>query len=237
MGRVLRWVSAPVVRVWVASKSGEVDRLPRPRDTPEARSGAAGDSVLIFGGGPAVGWGVLSHDLALPGALSRALSRRSGRGAYVSVVPVPQLKIRSAIAELGETDLRPYDAIVVTVGVNDAGAMTSLAYWEHALSSVLRTIAHRLAPHARIFVAGVHPIRSIPIYDSWIGSVVDAHARKMNAISAHVCAQVPGATYVPLSAPEPCGALRFRNASSYRHWAEELADSIALGENPATIDA
>jgi hypothetical protein len=228
MGNVPRWVSAPVLRAWIASKSGEVDRLPRPGDAPESHSlGVDSDRVLIFGGGPAVGWGVLSHEIALPGALARALSRRTGRGADVYVVAVPRLKIGSSVDELNRIKLYRYDAVVVTLGVNDAGALTSLASWGRDLTSTLRMIGRRSALDSRIFVAGVHPIRSIPVYDSPLGSVADAHARKMNTISVHVCSQVPRVTYVPLSAPEPCGPLRFRDAMSYRHWAEELADRMA----------
>lgn len=228
MGTVPRWVSSVVLRAWIASKSGEVDRLPKPVDAPESHSiGIESDRVLIFGGGPAVGWGVLSHELALPGALSRALSRRTGRGADVSVVATPRLKIRSAIDGLGRIKLYRYDAIVLTLGVNDAGALTPLAAWRRYLATTLQMVSRRCALDTRVFVAGVHPIRSIPIFDSALGSIADAHARKMNALTAEVCGQQPRVTFVPLSAPKPCGLVRFRDAMSYQHWAEELAESMA----------
>jgi lysophospholipase L1-like esterase len=228
MGNVPRWVSAPVLRAWVASKTSEVNRLPRPRDAPESHSiGFNSDRVLIFGGGPAVGWGVLSHEIALPGALGRALSRRTGRGADVRVAAVPRLKVGSAADELSRIKLHRYDALVVTLGVNDAGALTSLASWRRDLTSTLRMIGRQSSPVSRIFVAGVHPIRSIPVYNSPLGSIADAHARKMNTISAEVCALVPRATYVSLTAPEESSALRFRDAMSYRHWGEELAERMA----------
>jgi hypothetical protein len=225
---VPRWAIAPVLRAWVASKSGEVERLPRPLDAPEAHCpGETSDRVLIFGGGPAVGWGVLSHDIALPGALCRALSGRTGRGTDVSVVPVPRLRVGSAPAELEKIDLHDYDAVVVTLGVKDAGALTPLPAWRRDLTRTLRIIWQRSSPGTRIFVAGIHPIRSIPVYDGLLGSVADAHARKMNTISAQVCGSVPRCNFVGLSAPEPSGDLRFRNAMSYRHWAEEFAVSMS----------
>jgi lysophospholipase L1-like esterase len=183
--------------------------------------------VLIFGGGPAVGWGVLSHEIALPGALGRALSRRTGRGADVHVAAVPRLKVGSAVNELSRIKLHRYDALVVTLGVNDAGALTSLASWRRDLTSTLRMIGRQSSPVSRIFVAGVHPIRSIPVYNSPLGSIADAHARKMNTISAEVCTLVPRATYVSLTAPEESSPPRFRDAMSYRHWGEELAERMA----------
>ena len=228
MGDVPRWVGAPVLRAWVASKTGEVNRLPRPRDAPESHSiGFNSDRVLIFGGGPAVGWGVVSHEIALTGALGRALSRRTGRGADVYVLAVPRLKVGSAADELSGIKLQRFDALVVTLGVNDAGALTPLASWRRDLAGTLHTIARQSSPDSRIFVAGVHPIRSIPVYNSPLGSIADAHARKMNSISAAICTLMPRVTYVSLTAPEASSALRFRDAMSYRHWGEELADSMA----------
>ena len=228
MASVPRWIAAPVLRAWVASKSGEVDRLPRPSDAPESHAiGIHSDQVLILGGGPAVGWGVLSHELALTGALARALSRRTDRGADVYAVPVPKLKVCAAPDLLSRTKLCRFDAVVVTLGVNDAGALTPLPDWERDLTRTLQMIAQRSSIGSRIFLAGVHPIRSIPVYDSPLGSIADAHARRMNEVSASVCERLPRVTYVPLSAPARSDPPRFRDAMSYRHWAEELTDSMA----------
>lgn len=222
-----RWVLAPVLQAWVASKTEEVDELPRPRDEPEWHSpGLDADRVLIFGGGPAVGWGVLSHAIALPGSLGRVLSRRTRRGSDIYAHPVPRLRMAGALAELCTIDLDQFDAVVVTLGINDAGALTPLKHWERGLSLLLRTFAERSSSTMRIFVAGVHPIRSIPMYDSPLGSFANSHARRMNATSERLCDLHPQATYVALTAPEPSGDLRFRDAKSYRHWAEELAEAM-----------
>lgn len=228
MGYATRIVSALIVRAWVASKSGEVKRLPRPLDAPATHSGGFdSDRVLIFGGGPAVGWGVLSHEIALPGALGRALSRRTGRGADVNVVAIPRLKVASAAGELRELKLHQYNAIVITIGVNDAVALTALPSWRRDLTSTVMAVSNRSLPPTRIFVAGLHPIRSIPVFDDPLGSLADAHARRMNVITADVCALVPRATCVLLSAPNDVAPERFRDAAAYRHWAGELAERMA----------
>jgi len=225
---VARWVLGPILRAWVASKTEEVEGLPRPSDEPEWHApGPDPHRVLIFGGGPAVGWGVLSHALALPGSLARALSHRTRRGAQTIAWAVPRLKIDSALKELGRIELGSYDALVVTMGINDAGGMTSLKSWEQGMSTFLRVIKQRSSTQLQIFVAGVHPIRSIPVYDSPLGSIVEAHATKMNAITDRICENLPSVTYVALTAPEPSGSVRFRDAKTYRHWAEELAERMA----------
>jgi hypothetical protein len=94
----------------------------------------------------------------------------------VQVIAVPRLKIGSAITELSGLKLHRYDAVVVTLGVNDAGALTALASWRRELISTLRTIVQRSSPVARIFVAGVHPIRSIPVYNGPLGFPLPTHA-------------------------------------------------------------
>jgi len=227
MEKLARWVLAPVLQAWVASKSDAVERLPRPRDEPEWHSpGPDPDRVLIFGGGPAVGWGVLSHDIGLTGSLGRALSRRTHRGADIYARPLARLKMGGALAEFGKVRLKDYDAVVVTLGINDAGALTPTSAWERGLSALIETIVDRTSPDVAIFVAGVHPVRSIPLYDSPPGSIVQAHARRMNSTSARVCERFDNATFVTLTAPEPCEPVRFRDSRSYRHWAEELAAAM-----------
>ena len=64
-----------------------VEPLPRPTDATIAHaSGNNPDRMLLLGSGPAMGYGVLSHDLALPGQLARQISAASGRGVTVDVV-------------------------------------------------------------------------------------------------------------------------------------------------------
>ncbi|MBU1588058.1 MAG: hypothetical protein KKH51_08950, partial [Actinobacteria bacterium] len=145
----------------------------------------------------------------------------------IYAVPLPRIKAASARAELCRVGLEAYDAVVLTLGVNDAGALTSLALWEQQVGGLLQMLVRRCASNARVFVAGVYPIRSIPVYDGPLGSIADSHARRMNGITARLCAELPNVTYVALTAPAPSGALRFRDARSYRHWAEELAEVMA----------
>jgi hypothetical protein len=95
--QVIRWVLVPLMRAWSAATNRDYDGIPRPTDATQTHSfGTDSDRILVFGSGPAVGWGVLSHDVALPGSLARALSARTGRGADVDVVPNPLTTIRTA---------------------------------------------------------------------------------------------------------------------------------------------
>lgn len=96
-GRLLR----PVMRVWAASLERDFQGAPRPHDIPQAHSaGIDSDRILLVGCGPAVGWGVVSHDLALPGSLARELSGLTGRGVDVDVIESPRMSIDSVVDDI-----------------------------------------------------------------------------------------------------------------------------------------
>ena len=78
-GSILRSIVSAAIGPWMTSIyrwRSLVASLPvRPVDEPVSHApGLDPDRVLLIGNGLAVGWGVLIHDLALPGFLSRALS-------------------------------------------------------------------------------------------------------------------------------------------------------------------
>lgn len=227
MGEVIRWAMAPVMRAWIAARTREYDTVPRPRDAPQAHAaGINSDRVLLFGSGPAVGWGVLSHDLALPGSLARALSARTGRGTDVDVVPNPATTIRSARGELAGLKLWRYDAVVLSVGTTDAVGLISPQLWRRELEAILDQLSRSTSRSTRIFVLGVQPIRSIAAYDTALGTLGATHARALNEMTSTVCSAHPDACFVAMPACLARTPGRIRTAMDYVAWAENLADSM-----------
>ncbi|MEO6201170.1 MAG: GDSL-type esterase/lipase family protein, partial [Cryobacterium sp.] len=227
MQEIIRWALVPVMRAWAASAGAGLGHVPRPMDAPHAHSrGIDSDRILVFGSGPAVGWGVLSHDLALPGSIARALSARSGRGADVDVVFNPMTTVQSAAAELSGLRLWRYDAIVVTLGGNDALTLTSPRTWRRELGALLRLLEETSSRSTRIFMLGVQNIRSVPAFDSPLGSIAAAHAAILNRATAELCTSLPGATFVRLTDAGSSSPERFRTAADYRHWAGLIADAM-----------
>ena len=227
MGDVIRWAMAPVMRSWMAAKSRDYDSVPRPRDSPQVHAaGVNSDRILLFGSGPAVGWGVLSHDLALPGSLARALTARTGRGTDVDVVPSPSATIRSTRSELSGLKLWRYDAVVLCVGTNDAVGLTATRIWRRELETILDQVRRDSSLTTRIFVLGVQPIRSIAAYDSALGSLGATHARALNDLTRSVCSSRPDADYVDMPAVLSQTPDRIRTAADYIVWAENLAERM-----------
>jgi hypothetical protein len=76
-------------------------------------------------------------------------------------------------------------------------------------------------------VCGVHPIQSLPMFDSKLGAVADANARAMNRVSAQLCSRFARTFFVPLPAAPPTSPSRYRDGGSYQFWSDVLAERMA----------
>lgn len=213
----------PLMKLWLASIDPSLMSVPRPLDLPQAHArGFDSDKILIFGGGAAVGRGVSTHDLALPGALARAVSSRTGRGSDVDVVAISQLRVKTALTKLRSLHLWRYDVVIVIVGIDDALQLSRPDLWRRRMSTLLDTIS----ADTPIVVAGIPPIRSLSIFDSALGGVADRRALMLNREMAALCAGREGMIFAPLTVLDGPGSRqdRHRGPEEYRHWAGLLAD-------------
>jgi hypothetical protein len=218
---------APLMRGWVTNLERKFVGFPKPRDVPQAHSpGRDSARILILGGGSAVGWGVLSHTLGLPGALARALSARTGRGADVDVIAESSMTVRSALRHIGPETLHRYDAVVLTLGIRDAGRLTSPRAWQRDLAKLTDRI-RLISADTQIYLAGIEPLGSLPVFQTTLGAMAGAQGRVLNAVSSRYCASRDGITFAQLPATPPSAAGRFRSAVDYEVWAEYLAEQMA----------
>ncbi|MEO7017715.1 MAG: SGNH/GDSL hydrolase family protein [Leifsonia sp.] len=222
-------LAAAFMRCWLVYQQATNNQTtPRPRDsTTVSAPGANADRVLIFGSGPAVGWGVLTHELALPGALARALTHKTGRGTEIELVADMRITVRNAATILGSIDSSRFDAIVIVLGANDAVRMIPLSIWHDRLVAVLDHLGQKSARPSRTFVTGMPPIESVPGFKTRVGTIVAAHAAQMNTVTAELCTSSAETKYVPLPAVGPTNDLGIRNGQTYRLWADTIADIVA----------
>ena len=224
---VLHLALVPAVRIWAVGMNAGLGGIPRPNDLPKAEAlGPDSDRVLILGPGPALGRGVNTHQLALPGALARALTAMTGRGTEVDVITNPSFDIRNMGDAVDVASLWQFDAIVLTPGVTDILAFTSIHVWERHLTLLLAKLGV-VAPKMELFVAGIPPVRSIPGFDTPMGGLVGRHAQSINDVSLAVCSGLSKATFVPLSALPKRSDGRLRAPRDYCLWGQELAVIIA----------
>lgn len=219
----------PVMRWWRSAIADALTSYPKPDDSPTGHaSGHDCDRILIFGAGPAVGWGVRTHDRGLPGAFARALTAHTGRGSDVHVVADANMRVGQAPAALIGLRLSQYDAVVVMLGGNDALRLTPVKRWRDGLTVLLDEIGEA-SPGILVAVAGIQPIRSIGVFDSLLGGVAQRRGVSMNHVTAQVCLDTPYTVFVSTAArvsPRTSGG-RHMTPIDFTAWAEALADRIA----------
>lgn len=158
--------------------------VPRPRDEPRVHAaGVNPDRVLVFGTGMAVGWGALSHELALPGYLARSLAQRTGRGADVDVIASVKGSCDTLVDLLAGVPLSSYDAVVVILGVSDALQLRSGKRWLAGIAELLLTLRAATSTRTEIVVMGIQAPSSIPEYRIVHGGVVDRHTEYLNSLT------------------------------------------------------
>ena len=223
----------PLLRLRAARVRHALATVIRPEDAPLGHArGHDVDRLLILGAGPALGWGVASHELALPGALARSLTAITGRGSTVDLVAREDLRVAEAAAAVAERDLLRYAAIVLVLGSTEAATLTAPARWRDALEELVGEITRR-APGVPVLLTGVRPVR-VTGSGGRLDRVEDAHAAALDAETEACCDRLPCATFVPT----PGGIAHPTDADgaleSFAQWGAALADPVAglLVPNP-----
>jgi len=197
----------------------------QPTDVPAVRTGdPKADRILVVGNGPSHGWGVLTHQLALIGQLADAITARAGRACDADLIGAESMNVRSALAWIGDRDLRDVDAVVLVLGFNDALRLTSLATWEAELEHLLDGIASRLHADSIITLVGIPPTRSFRSRAGAIAGLTDRHRRRLNDATLRI-AEARDIPYLDLPvdearAPEAAAAV-------YHGFALGIADELA----------
>lgn len=216
----------PVMRLWRRMLRSNYASGPSPIDASSVHApGTDSDRVLVVGSGIAVGWGVLSQDMALAGHLARALSARTGRGTDVDVVVDPSLTARNTPPHLASIVLERYDAVVVVLGTIEAFEFAPVGSWRGELGALLNQLL--AAVSIDVVVTGVPSLEALDTFATRLGRVAARHARRYNQATAELCAGKSRSTYVELS-PALGGSDGASHAvENYRTWAREIADATA----------
>ncbi|UTT61762.1 GAF domain-containing protein [Microcella humidisoli] len=222
-------IARPFMSAWAAWRDDELSSMPRPSGLPRAvADGPSADRILLIGSGPAVGWGVASHDLALPGALARALRATTGRGAIVDVIADPQMTAANLAGVLVGTRLDRYDAVVTTVGTNDALHFTTPLEWRRRIARALDLWSSRARGGTTLLMVGIIPLRLLPTFTGVAARSVDRLSLVLNRVTDEIVEQHPTVrtTLLPAPAGGACDALGRFTPEGYEFWAAQLAAEL-----------
>jgi len=226
LGYILHSFANPMARFWLATSGQSWRHLPTPSDAPLVHSpGADPDRVLLVGSGIAVGYGVVSHDLALGGHLARELSTATGRGATVKVIGRRDMAPANTRTTLAGLDLARFDAIVLTLGGLEALTLMPSSRWREQLRELLLDL--RGAPSGlKVFVVenGVPLLDGLPLV---VRSLVLGHVRRLNRVSAALAAEFENVTVVRFD-PARGDVSTLAGRTTYSGWAEIIAPAVAV---------
>ena len=226
LGYIAHGIANPMARLWLATSAQSWRHLPTPSDPPLVHApGSDSDRALLLGSGIAVGYGVMSHDLALGGFLARELSGLTKRGASVDIVGRSDLSPASTRAILSGLDLSRFDALVLTLGGLESLTLMPQALWRRQLRGLLEEL-HEVAPASlAVFVVetGAPLLAGLP---SVVGKLVWRAMSRINAATAELCAEFGNTTFVAF-APAQGDVSTLTGRTTYRGWAELIAPAVA----------
>ena len=237
-GRLLRSPLSAARYAWLCARASST---PRPHDVPfGAGAGVDPDRVLVVGAGPAVGWGVSSHDLALPGRVSRRLARRTGRGSHVAALAEPTHRLPAVRAALDDVFLENWDVVVVTLGAADALTLRSPRAWARELDALVASLLARLRPCARVVVVSAPLADALSPFGLHTSGGAERHAQLLGDVADRICHAHARVTHLALPAlpalPSPEHDSRAGEAPPgpddptgrlYEQWADALTEHVA----------
>lgn len=210
-----------------ARKSSLFSALPTPTDAPEVVvAGADPDRILLVGSGVVIGTGVTSYNLGLAGHLARIIAAATGHGVSIEVAPIPGLDARSARARLEQLAVRRFDALVLSMGLNDALVFTSRATWTASVNSTLDYLESTMAADARIFLVAIADPSQSPLFRPFAARFAARHARALNEVTTRIVASRPRVRVLHYEVGSISDSLRLYDTKSYARWAGELAPEI-----------
>ncbi len=216
------------MRNWGRRALRNLASVPRPVDDPRAHaSGADADRILLFGSGAAIGWGVLSHAMALPGTVARAVSALTGRGTDVEVVSSPDFRVGSALGLLDGVTLTRYDAIVLSLGLNEVISLGTLSAWRRDLEALVDHLEQNSAARTPVFILGINPMTQITRFDAMLAPFISHHRRALNRVATSLAAHRERVFFIANDPPDRSADNRYRTTSEYREGGTAIAATIA----------
>lgn len=153
-------------------------RLPEP---PGARSGETGDGpglrLLVLGDSAAAGVGAATQSEALSGQLIQKLA--GSRRVAWQLWAANGLNTRQSLDMLERAPAGNFDAVVISLGVNDVTGGVSLDAWLRQQQQLAELLREKFSAH-RILFTPLPPMHHFPALPQPLRSVLGARAKQFN---------------------------------------------------------
>lgn len=137
--------------------------------------------VLIVGDSAAAGVGAEEQSDALLGQLVSRLSKNHPVGFRLSANTGDSSADLLRKLQIDKASARPFDLVVISIGVNDVTGFTSLARWGRLLRTIHAEIQQRFQP-ATILFTQVPPMHHFPALPQPLRWLLGWRARQLNSV-------------------------------------------------------
>jgi hypothetical protein len=182
--------------------------------------------MLLVGSGVAVGYGVTSGDLALGGYLARGVTAFTHRGTAVETVARFGLRVRDASAVIQQFDLSRFDAIVMTLGSDEALHLVKAKWFRSGLNALLDWLDSTAPDRFGIVLVGIPDITSMVKVPRIFEKLLKRQCARLDSEMKRVCALHDRVTYLPFT-PAPGDLERDGDRHFYDAWAALMAPAVA----------
>lgn len=243
-GTAKHFLLAPLIGAWLKFSSRSWLQLPTPGERPASSApGPNADRVLLIGSGIAVGFGVSSGDLALGGCLARGLTAITGRGTSIETVAKFGLRVREVSTILQTFDLKRFDTVVMTLGLDEALYFETADRFRSQLERMLAWLDLHAPERLGLVLVGVPDITAIVKIPRPIEQSVRRHCLALEKEVKSLSANHSRVAYVPFE-PAEANLERDGDRHLYTAWAALIAPTVARVLNaqiadprdPATIE-
>ncbi|AMM22640.1 hypothetical protein AX769_21110 (plasmid) [Frondihabitans sp. PAMC 28766] len=215
----------PLVAWWLMASAHSWRRAVVAADSPHVHApGTDPDRILITGDGASTGRGVLTHDLGLPGYLARNLTLLTGRATDVDIVVTAEMTAATSLLAIADLNLSRFDAILLSLGANEALNLTPVARWRRDITRLLDRIKDGTGEETGTVVLSIPFFAINPHFPRILARVVDRHVQQLNAATQDLLTSRPHARFVLFThgdTYEPDGA------HAYERWAKNIAPKVA----------
>jgi hypothetical protein len=226
--RAVHGVARQGVRMWLSSTALTRAIIPQPPGLAAVHTGGASPvKILLAGSGVSIGFGVLSHDLALAGHLARQVTAITGRAVDMDIVVEREMTAEVLLDVLTRQPLERFDAVVLSLGLIETLMFHPVASWRSDLDAVFDLIGARGGDAQEVFVIGVPPLPALQKYPIAINVLGVRHAASLNDVSRLVTESRERTTFLPFEATSSGETDRFRSSTTYSRWAELLSQTVA----------
>lgn len=195
--------------------------------------------LLLFGSGPAAGWGVHLHDLGLGGGIADGVAERTGRAVTLDLLVDDTWEDPDAITALRAQRLTTYDAVVSVGSYRDSLREVSLTGLRAYLEQIRAVLLEEAGPDVVLLALALpwdDAARRVPgVWGGSFGRVVSDMVEVANETFGSSTQFVRLDLEPPIEASEWVGP--DFSMASYARWSTVVADRLAPLLTEATHSA